>query len=468
MGALRNPLTACVVAASALANDAFAIAVSDCGDAGTGTLRNIILNVAGTPSGSTVDTSACSTITLTTGAIAISQNALTITNSIARTTITAKGSAVHDRIFNHTGTSVLRLENLNMAYGRADTLPTVKGGCVYSKGEVYLHHASVDHCIARASIAAGQAYGGGVFSTKQLHIKYSALTNNNVYSGDGISRGGGAYAHSSLIAKYSTIDHNYAGRLAADSGGLFVLGTADIRQTTISANNAGLNHGGVSLAGNPASASATIINSTISGNHANNGLVGGIYTRIPVTMHNSTVAFNEAKNGMQSGQYFAPGMALSSAGGSITVNLQSSLFSNNLTNLSLPTPDDNDLSVYNAASHTVTISGANNLVFSAFGGLSTQLKNNNIAMNGAASCPLLGPLRDNGGLTLTHQLYSHSPAIDAGNNTTSTKLTYDQRGLGYARESGPPASTPVADIGAYEVQQDDVIFNSGFEDCPSG
>jgi hypothetical protein len=131
-------------------------------------------------------------------------------------------------------------------------------------------------------------------------------------------------------------------------------------------------------------------------------------------------------------------------------------------------PDDNDLSVYDAPSHTVTISGANNIVFSAFGGLSTQLKNAGIAMTGSASCPLLGPLRENGGLTQTHQLYSHSPAIDAGNNTTGTPLQYDQRGLGYARESGPMGSTPVADIGAYEVQQDDVIFNSGFDGCPAG
>jgi hypothetical protein len=465
----RRSLAASIAAVFAVsAPSAGAVVVSSCNDAGAGTLRDIILNLAGTPSGSTVDTSACSTITLTTGAIGVAQSALKITGPAGRTTITAVGSAVHDRIFNHQGTGILTLENLNIEYGRADTAAVEKGGCVYSKGTVYLHHSGVSQCTARSSLAAGAAYGGGIFSTSLLRVKYSTISNNSAYSGDGISRGGGAYSKGGLIAKYSTIAGNYAGRLAGDGGGLFIVGSADVRQTTVSANTAGLNHGGISLDGAPAAVSAKIVNSTISGNHAASGLVGGIYSRIPITMYNSTVAFNAAKIGTQGAQYLAPGMALSSAAGSITANLQSSLFSNNIVDPTAPLPDDNDLSIYNAAAHTVTISGANNLVYSAFGGLSTQLQTDGIAMTGAASCPLLGPLRDNGGLTATHQLFSHSPAIDAGNNTASPTLSYDQRGLGYGRESGPAGSTPAADIGAYEVQQDDVIFNSGFDGCPPG
>jgi hypothetical protein len=70
-------------------------------------------------------------------------------------------------------------------------------------------------------------------------------------------------------------------------------------------------------------------------------------------------------------------------------------------------------------------------------------------------CPLLGPLRDNGGPTRTHALYSRSPAIDAGGGTPN----YDQRGSGYARKAGAGI-----DIGAYEVQAD-VVFTGGFEGC---
>jgi hypothetical protein len=59
--------------------------------------------------------------------------------------------------------------------------------------------------------------------------------------------------------------------------------------------------------------------------------------------------------------------------------------------------------------------------------------------------PLLGPLLDNGGPTLTHALGEGSPATDAGNN--SQGLDADQRGAGFSRVVGL-----AADMGAYEVQ----------------
>ncbi len=82
------------------------------------------------------------------------------------------------------------------------------------------------------------------------------------------------------------------------------------------------------------------------------------------------------------------------------------------------------------------------------------------------ACPHLGTLRKNGGLTATHALLSHSAAIDAGNNSFAED--FDQRGsvttsgvMDYQRLSGG-----AADIGAYEVQQSDIIFNTDFEGCP--
>ncbi|MHB8448562.1 MAG: choice-of-anchor Q domain-containing protein, partial [Rudaea sp.] len=118
-----------------------------------------------------------------------------------------------------------------------------------------------------------------------------------------------------------------------------------------------------------------------------------------------------------------------------------------------------DLSVPKRASTTVTFSGANNLVRATFAAVP--------AGTIKISCPLLGPLRNNGGLTQTHALLSHSPGIDQGNDVTLNPGTgkpypYDQRGSPYARVSGS-----AADIGAYEVQQADVIFNNGFDGCPT-
>jgi hypothetical protein len=63
--------------------------------------------------------------------------------------------------------------------------------------------------------------------------------------------------------------------------------------------------------------------------------------------------------------------------------------------------------------------------------------------------PLLGPLRNNGGLTLTHALMKGSPAIDAGTNA-GAPLT-DQRGV--ARPYGK-----AADIGAFESEYNVLRF----------
>jgi len=75
----------------------------------------------------------------------------------------------------------------------------------------------------------------------------------------------------------------------------------------------------------------------------------------------------------------------------------------------------------------------------------------------STACPLLGPLRNNGGPTRTQALLSTSPAIDAGLN--SVPSAWDQRGVDYFRDFN------ATDIGAYEVQKNEIVFNGGFDAC---
>lgn len=65
--------------------------------------------------------------------------------------------------------------------------------------------------------------------------------------------------------------------------------------------------------------------------------------------------------------------------------------------------------------------------------------------------PKLGPLKDNGGTTLTRALLPDSPAIDAGNPIRFPSL-FDQRGRGFSRVlDGNGDGQARADIGAFEA-----------------
>src|SRR5204862_989162 len=94
--------------------------------------------------------------------------------------------------------------------------------------------------------------------------------------------------------------------------------------------------------------------------------------------------------------------------------------------------------------------------------------------------PLLGPLQNKGGPTLTHALLPGSPAIDAGNPNFTPPPFDDQRGPGFDRVvngridkgsfevQGPgptltptPTATPCASVGAWTEQAPYPIAVSG-------
>jgi hypothetical protein len=230
--------------------------------------------------------------------------------------------------------------------------------------------------------------------------------------------------------------------------------------TTVSGNSANFYGGIDAFSFTPTGNTFQLGNSTISGNTATN-TGGGMYVNSGKTyFYNSTIAFNSAPT--------VAGAVVNSRYGAIAVELQSTLMSNNSNGGS-----DYDFKI--AATSAITINGgnvvtpANNLIRATNAPLPNDTK---------VSCPLLGPLRNNGGLTQTHALGGTSKAIDSGNvvGTGGGAGNYDQRGSAtangvrnYIRESAPPGSIdpPVADIGAYEVQQDDEIFDAFFDGCNS-
>ena len=449
-----KPLAASVVACFALAPvNVLAVppAVTNCSDHDPGSLRAAIGD-PGTGSNSTIDLGGlgCSLITLTTGAISVPQANLIIKGPVTRVTITAKNSPVRDRVFTHTGTGNFELNNLDVEYGRAydGGSSGVNGGCVSSSGNVLVFSSGVYHCSANS--LHGRVYGGGVYAAKAVWADHATVADNYTTSLTASTYGGGVYAKGQFIAKYSTISGNVAGSSPGSGGiggGAAAAGGASIGYTTISGNVARSRAGGLSLRSEPAGTkSATISDSTVSGNRTS-GVVGGVYSDVTISVRNSTIAFNTAATG-SSGS--AAGLAVAAQYGSITATLNSALLSNNIYGTT-----ESDFSTRTAGAYTLTVSGADNLIRAYSGSApATGL------ITGNAACARLGPLRDNGGPNWTHQLLSGSAAIDAGDNVATT-LDYDQRGAPFARSAGA-----APDIGAYEADPADIVFNDGFEGCP--
>lgn len=179
------------------------------------------------------------------------------------------------------------------------------------------------------------------------------------------------------------------------------------------------------------SASARLVNCTVSGNAAEGGS-SALFASIPIHLDNSTIAFNTA-SGSSAGLYLYSGSS---------ADLESTILSNNTSSAG----GGFDL-VANA-----TVTGAHNLVQSPG---STVPGDTLVGVD-----PLLEPLALNGASTgtETHALSPSSLAIDRGINPLS--LQYDQRGAGFGRVYGSSA-----DIGSYEWQGNDTdtIFQDGFE-----
>lgn len=453
--ARRKPLAACCAVLFALAGpEAFAAStwnVTNCSDSGSGSLRDIVTNSAA--SGDIVVLSSCvSGISLTNGAIPVSQNDLTLYGAPSGSgnfvTVTGyyNGAYQPHRVFVHTGTGTLALNEMRISYGRPTYAGIVKGGCIYSTGNVALSFSQVLGCTA-TSTNQGRAYGGAIYVRGNLRLQNSVVAGNRLVS-TGSTFGGAAEVHGTFTAKYSTVNGN-----SADIAGGVHCSAANVQYSTISGNTAANWFGGMYVVGDgTGSARLTISSSTISGNVATNGFVGGVKSRVPTTVQNSTIAFNKAATNLGlSNEPAAPGLALvnpvANPATAYAVNLQSSIISNN-TYGSSANEDDISTAVQGAGD-SFTITSNNNLIRASTGSWQPATV--------STACPLLGPLRANGGPTPTHALLSHSPAIDAGNNNANRQT--DQRG--FARTSGP-----APDIGAYEVQQSDIIFNTSFEGCP--
>jgi hypothetical protein len=412
------------------------IAVANCNDSGPGSLRNA---VAGAASGDTIDMTglACRKVDLTSGAIQIAQNDLSLVGGPPALMKVDAGR--RSSVFRHSGTGTLYIKRMNIARGvhNSDTEPL--GGCLYSAGNIELVSSVVHGCRTRGIRNVIYGAGGGIYARGAVKLVYSQVVGNlvrygyfsaifanrglmifhsrvcrNYAGGSSVRSGlGTVWSGNGLIARYTTFCDNRGGGVWVQRGPVF------IANSTISGN-----FGSGILAIFPGLGSTTIVDSTISGNTDPYGSpIVDIQRRSAKSITNSTIAFNQQLD--TCGPFFGTVRAR----GGDPMLIDSTIVSQNFCN------DAPGYAITTFEQEQATLLGANNLI--------TGPSNMALPADTIAAVPRLAPLADNGGPTMTHALLSTSPAIDRGNNAAG--LNYDQRGPGFPRVKGPRA-----DIGAFE------------------
>lgn len=368
--------------------------------------------------------------------------------------------------------------------------------------------------------------GGGIFTTGPLTLVGSTVRNNTTGRGGNGGDGTSASPAPSPLRQPAAVCRNCGG-LGGNGGfggGIYVTesGTLSLTESTVRDNTAGAggfggtagtgtpasgfggtggnggNGGGVAYALTiPATTTATLTRSTISGNTAGAGNTGGAgFNRGgyggdggsggglaggPFVLTNSTVSGNTAGQAGTTGGTGAldgvggSGGGIDSGGDGLRVTLTNVTVSGNAAGVSnsgsgagnasgsgggIRSSAQIQLRHSVVAANTVpsngfspdlvatVVSGSTfNVVGDGAGanGLMNGTNGNRVGGNGAPALnPLLGPLANNGGPTLTRLPQPGSPLIDGGDTTCPTGITTDQRGI-------PRPQGAKCDIGAVEV-----------------
>lgn len=328
-------------------------------------------------------------------------------------------------IYNHGGTVTITGSTLT------ENVASLVGGGVYNDGGTLVMTASVVCDGGAGENGGGIAISGGIVTIVE------SVVSGNLARDDG----GGILSENGTLTleRCSVIDNlaDLGGGLAAE-----IASTTLVADSTFDGNRALYVGGGVLVL---QEAEATIDRSTISDNTAitSPGLGGGVFTNASaVVLTNSTISGNSAKSGAGLFAFNAIEMRQCTVSGNIAGESVGGLLLS--------------LYPYRVGSLTNCII-ANNVTAGVPGGDCYAESDSpidagyNIIEDGScitdptsmSGDPMLGPLADNGGSTLTHALLPGSIAIDAG-DCVGGAITEDQRGV--SRPQGP-----ACDIGAFEL-----------------
>jgi hypothetical protein len=328
--------------------------------------------------------------------------------------------------------------------------------------------------------------GGGIWATRNLTLRDSALVGNEAYNG------GGGLSLDTVYGQAEVTDTIVSGNTADTGGGIEiaidapVLGPSDpsidtvIRRSTIADNDA-QNGGGIIFSSLGSNAEARVEESTISGNDAGSGAGLATNSGLPVNkvrVVNSTVSENDA-TAHGGGANIPKAADFDFENSTVTANtagLQGGGI--RLGTYPAPEPPNNLRTAWVGLTSTIVgfnfvggnpndlqqAPGADEGAGPDAGGFETGLSL--IQAPGTAGIleagegtnqlgvpPELGILTDNGGPTLTHAPQPDSPVLDAGD---SLGLGVDQTGRPRTVDRSPANRSDGTDIGAVELPLDPV------------
>ncbi|MDZ4658151.1 MAG: right-handed parallel beta-helix repeat-containing protein [Bythopirellula sp.] len=330
-----------------------------------------------------------------------------------------------------------------------DILDGAAGGAVRAQGTIEIRDS-----ILSGNETLGNGSGGGAIDTygfnSSLRILGSEVSNNTVI---GVNTSGGSIrARGEVMIDKSHIHNNRVVGEAAEGGGLFVRGNLTISSSVFSENRViGAGARGGALYSNGRS---TVANTTISGNQVNGSQSrgGGIFSFDTLTMHHTTVTQNRA-NG-----------ATANGGGVWLINISQPVISHSIIAGNFAGVAPSDLPQFGILLNVrFSLLGVHPIeILVATSRDSIDAYGNLVGTPDNPIDPLLAPLADNGGPTLTHALLPGSPAINAGDPTLMLGVNgtpeFGQRGAPFTRIAGGRI-----DIGAYESQPAQGLFDGDFD-----
>ena len=385
------------------------------------------------------------TITLTRGKLTLSDAATTTISGAGANLLSISGDNL-SRIFQIAAGANVILDGMTLTDGNDD-----RGGAILNLGALTVNDSTLSGNIA-------SSYGGAIAN---LYGGMLSVSNDDFTDNSATNSVGGGIA-SLLGSSLAVANSTFSGNKARVGGGIDTEnGTATISGSTITGNSASDQGGGVSnyqgmlaitnstisnntaqdQAGGIDNTAGTLIvtDSTIFANSSTSSVGGGIasVSNSALTVSNSTLFGNSARIG---GGIDTEGGTASITESTISGNSASVLGGGISSYLSTLTVNNTIVAHSSGGDVAVVgpVTGSHNLIQDGSGGLSGTIIGD----------PLLDPLANYGGPTLTMPLRSASPAVDAGDNSLiPDDVTTDQRG--FARITGSEV-----DIGACEGATD--------------